>query len=209
MDMVLRRGDEDIIAFANTCAFMRSIYLHGRMLFEHSDNDERDRMHRIAPVFFGDLNRIFVEYIILQVCKITDPAKMHGNENHTIAFLLQHYGLDSDQRLKDVEARIVVFRKKLLPARHKRIAHSDRSAAFSKEAYGAAPQEDWNQFWLDLQDLVDVIHRKVVGTSFLINGVSMLSDVNGLHKALNHSKCFRKLASDPALSRRCLDLTLS
>jgi hypothetical protein len=209
--MNVEHDDEtkDILKFSNDCVLMRSIYVHGRMLFQDSTNDEIDRMHRAAPVFFGDLSQMFNRSIILEVCKITDPAKMHGNDNLTIAFLLQHYNLNSDRRLTELEARINVFRKKLLPARHKRIAHSDRTAAFSKEALGAAPREDWNQFWLDLQDLVDIIHKKVVGTPFLINGVAMLSDVDGLLKALKHGECFEELASDPALSHRCADLALS
>jgi hypothetical protein len=36
-----------------------------------------------------DLNRVLNEYIILQVCKLTDPAHdIRNNDNHTIAFLL-------------------------------------------------------------------------------------------------------------------------
>ena len=35
---------------------------------------------------------MFVEYMILQVCKITDPAQdFRKNDNHTIAFLLKNY----------------------------------------------------------------------------------------------------------------------
>jgi hypothetical protein len=64
--------DEDIAIFANNCVFMRSIYLHGRTLFETSSVNDRTRA---APTFFGDLNKMFVEYMILQVCKITDPAQ--------------------------------------------------------------------------------------------------------------------------------------
>jgi len=45
------------------------------------------------------------EYLILQVCKMTDPAEdFRRNSNHTVAFLLQHYDLGSgpavQQRLK-------------------------------------------------------------------------------------------------------------
>jgi hypothetical protein len=63
---------------------MRSIYLHARILFEASAEDTA-RMSRAAPTFFGDLNKMFVEYMILQVCKITDPARdFRKNDNHTV-----------------------------------------------------------------------------------------------------------------------------
>src|SRR5271166_3131119 len=84
--------DEDIAIFAENCVFMRSIYLHGQTLFDRSTADDKDRMARTANTLFGDLSRMFVEYMILQVCKITDPAKdARNNDNHTVAFLLQHY----------------------------------------------------------------------------------------------------------------------
>jgi hypothetical protein len=86
------KPDEDIVIFANHCVFVWSLYLHGKTLFENSGDDDKGRMERTAPVLFGDLNRMFNEYVILQVCKITEPAKdFRKNYNHTIAFLLQHY----------------------------------------------------------------------------------------------------------------------
>ncbi len=89
--------DEDITIFADHCVFMRSIYLHSKTLFEHSSVEERERMSRVANVFFGDLNRVLIEYMILQVCKITDPAKdFRNNDNHTTAFLLSHYDLAAE-----------------------------------------------------------------------------------------------------------------
>ena len=71
--------------------------------------------------------------MILQVCKITDAARdFRKNDNHTIAFLLQHYDFSGDpattQRLAQLDARLQAFRQKLLPARNKFISHSDRDA---------------------------------------------------------------------------------
>jgi hypothetical protein len=102
--------NEDIVIFANHCVLMRSIYLHGKTLFEFSTDEDKARMSRAAPVFFGDLNKMFVEHIILQVCKITDPAQdFRKNDNQTIAFLLQHYDFSGDpaamQRLAQLDAR--------------------------------------------------------------------------------------------------------
>ena len=54
--------DEDISIFANHCVFMRSIYLHGKFLFETSTDEDKGRMSRAAPTFFGDINRMFRAY---------------------------------------------------------------------------------------------------------------------------------------------------
>jgi len=179
---------QDIEIFANHCVFMRSIYLHARELFETSSAEDKALMRITAGTFFGDLNRVLNEYGILQVCKITDPAHDGNYDNHTIAFLLEHYNFSSDppilKQLEDLHARMEAFRKKLLPARNKLISHFDRDTILAGSPLGAATDEEWNQFWLDLQDFICIVHRKVIGSSFYFNGVAGLSDAGDLLKAL-------------------------
>jgi hypothetical protein len=182
---------EDIETFANYCVFMRSIYLHTRELFETSSIEDRSLMQRTAGTFFGDLNRVLNEYVILQVCKITDPAHDNrNNDNHTIAFLLEHYDFSSEpstlQLLQDLQARMRAFRQKLLPARNKLISHLDRDAILAGGALGAATDQEWDQFWLDLEKFIYIVHRKIVGSPFQLRGVAGLSDASGLLKALRH-----------------------
>ena len=179
---------EDIETFANYCVFMRSIYLHTRELFETSSIEDRSLMQRTAGTFFGDLNRVLNEYVILQVCKITDPAHDRNNDNHTIAFLLKHYDFSSDppilKRLTELHASMQAFRQKILPARHKLISHLDRAAILAARPLDAATDEEWSQFWLDLQDFICIVHRKVIDSSFHLNGVAGRSDAGDLLKAL-------------------------
>jgi AbiU2 len=146
-------------------------------------------MGATAGMFFGDLNQMLKEYIILQVCKITDPAHdVHNNDNHTIAFLLERYDFSSDpsisKRLTDLLASMRAFRDKLRSARNKLISHLDRDTILAGRPLGVATDEDWNQFWLDLQDFVCIVHRKVIGSSFYLNGVAGRSDAGDLLKAL-------------------------
>jgi hypothetical protein len=155
-DTAITRSKEDIEIFADHCVFMRSIYLHEKALFETSATDDRDRMSRTANIFFSDLNRVFIEYTILQVCKITDPAAdFRKNDNHTIGFLLQHYDFSGEtatlKRLNELNDKLLAFRAKLLPARNKIISHSDRNAIRAELALGAASDEEWNKFWLNLR----------------------------------------------------------
>jgi hypothetical protein len=196
------KPDEDIVIFANHCTFVWSIYLHAKTLFETSSTDDQKRMSGAAAIFFGDLNRMFNEYLILQVCKITDPAKdVKKNDNHTVAFLLQHYNFAADpaaeRRLKLLADRLHAFRKRVEAARNKFISHSDRTAIMAGVALGAAPQAAWDGFWLDLQGFVSIIHEEVVGAPFTITEVGMASDAGGLLKALKHAACFDELGSGP------------
>jgi len=180
---------EDIEIFTDHWVFTRSIYLHARELFENRSADDKALMRMTADMFFGDLNRVFNEYVILQVCKITDPAHdIYKNDNHTITFLLEHYDFSGDssilKRLGELNASMQAFRNKLLPARNKLISHLDRDAILAGHPLGAATDKEWSQFWLDLQEFIYIVRRKVTGSSFYLNGVAVRSDAGDLLKAL-------------------------
>src|ERR1700730_13819555 len=180
---------QDIEIFANYCVFMRSIYLHARELFETSSAGDKALMRRTAGTFFGDLNRVLNEYVILQVCKITDPARdKRNNDNHTIAFLLEHYDFSSEpsilEALEKLQASMRAFREKLLPARNKLISHLDRDAILAGSPLGAVSDQEWSQFWRDLERFIYLVHRKVVGSPFYLSGVAGQSDAGDLLKAL-------------------------
>jgi hypothetical protein len=66
---------DDIAIFIDTCVFARSTYLHGIALFDQSTDRDKQRMSRTAGTLFGDLSLVIKEYVILQVCKMTDPAR--------------------------------------------------------------------------------------------------------------------------------------
>ena len=200
---------QDIEIFANYCVFIRSIYLHARELFETSSAADKALMRMTAGTFFGDVNRVLNEYVILQVCKITDPARdKRNNDNHTIAFLLERYDFSNEpsilEPLEELQASMRAFREKLLPARNKLISHLDRDAILAGGPLGAATDEEWNQFWLDLQDFICIVHRKVIGSSFYLNRVAGLSDAGDLLKALRHgSKALAQVAGSGTRSAIC------
>ena len=119
---------EDIEIFADHCVFMRSIYHHVKLLFEDTTADDKALMEHTAGIFFFDLYWVLREYLVLQVCKITDPAQdRRKNNNLSITFLLKHYHFDDDTRsLQRLCNRLLSFGDKLRPARDKFISHSDR-----------------------------------------------------------------------------------
>jgi len=206
---MITRPKEDVEIFADHCVLMRSIYLHGKILFEESTRREKTLMSRAANIFFSDLNRVLIEYVILQVCKITDPAQdARKNDNLTIAFLLDRYGFDlADLKLLNERCeKLRAFREKLLPARNKRISHFDRNAAIGDFVLGAASTEEWDEFWLNLQDVICIIHKKAVGEAFYLNAVGMLSDADGLLRALRYGAHFQRLLRDPVVGPKCAKL---
>ncbi len=189
------KSGKDIKLFANHCVFMRSVYLHCSLLYGESSEDDKGRMERVASIFFGDLRQIFVEYIILQVCKVTDPAQDHRkNDNHTVAFLLHHYEIykneECGERAATLEAAINELRAKLMPARNKLISHLDRDAVIAGAPLGVVSQEDWDSFWDNLSELIDLMHQAVLGEPFVLKDIGNPSDADGLLKALAHAESF-------------------
>lgn len=55
---------DEIEAMANFCVHLRSVFRHYEILFEEGEF-RRTLLHRTAPVFFGDLNQLLIEQLVL------------------------------------------------------------------------------------------------------------------------------------------------
>jgi hypothetical protein len=207
---------DDVAIFADYAVYVRSVYMHGRTLYETANDADKSIMERAAPVFFGDLNKVLIEYVILQVCKITDPAKdVRGSENHTTGFFVAAADFSSEpdkgRRLAGLHASMQTLRGKLKPARDKVISHLDRNAALSKTIMGAASNDEWSQFWHDLDEFVAILYERYVSSPPLqLLSVSGITDTLYLKRALRDGTHFNQLINgdDKYISRKCLDLAL-
>ena len=56
------------------------------------------------------------------------------------------------------------LRGKILPARHKMVAHADRAAIRKGEPLGAADWKDRDGFWSSLKTFVNVLNERSLGT---------------------------------------------
>jgi hypothetical protein len=200
---------DDVKAFCDTCVLLRSTWEHYRILFEGSDR-KRELLQGIAPTFFGDLHALFVRHLVLEICKITDPARTMGRENLTIKFLIKHSDFSSApttlDKLKRLSGSIHAFRDKIVPARNRFIAHLDRESVQLSQSLGGAPQEDWIQFWIDLQDFLNIMDKHYIDPNghFYLNGIALLSDAD--IKALKESTYFRTLLDSKETSRQASDV---
>jgi hypothetical protein len=80
---------EDADAFCGSCVSLRALWRHYCTLFKGSDL-KRELLQTTAPVFFGDLNLIFIEQLVQCVCRLTDNKQTMGRKNLTIKFLMDH-----------------------------------------------------------------------------------------------------------------------
>jgi hypothetical protein len=163
-----------------------------------------------APTFFGDLNRLFIEHMVLHICRLTDEAQTMGRKNLTVKFLIEHSDWSKAPgtlaKLKPISDSIHAFRKRILPARKRFIAHLDLSSVRLDQPLGAASDAEWKQFWLDLQAFLELMFRHHVdpNSHFYLNGMGGMSDAGSLLTALRNAKLFEAVMSDQQIATRAL-----
>ncbi len=176
---------EDVEAFRGSCVSLRSLWRHFEILFIGTDL-KRELLQTTASTFFGDVHGLFVEHLVLHICRLTDNAETVGRKNLTVKFLIEHSDFSSAPRtlekLNRVSADIHAFRTLILPARNRFISHFDLEAVRLDAPLGAASDAQWKQFWIDLQDFLDLMHRHHIEPNghFYLNGMSNMSDADSL-----------------------------
>ena len=69
--------------FCDQCVWLRVVYNEYCILYD-SGQARRELLDEVAKNFFGDLNDILIEHILLNICKLTDPARSRQDENLTV-----------------------------------------------------------------------------------------------------------------------------
>ena len=152
--------------------------------------------HSVAPMYFHDVNRILIEHLILQFCKITDPAKTRNDANLTTNFILEEFNWPASirEKLRSVNERLMTFRKYITKARSKRVAHVDLTAQVERlEALGEFPEGADKQFFVDLQSFVDIAYGHLHNGEPRPIDVGMATDtyklIKALEKSVLHDRC--------------------
>lgn len=180
----------DVERLLTICGDVRAIYTHYLTLFEPG-NPHRAVFSATAPIFFGDINLVFIKYIILEVCKLGDPAQdFRGSENLSIDFFVTYSDFSTApeqfDNLKSRAAKLRNFIAKLKPARDKLISHWDRNTVLSGiRGLGGADTDKWVDFWLDLQAFVVILCERYLDQRIYLN--SQFSDAHGLVQILRQS----------------------
>jgi hypothetical protein len=200
---------EDVDAFRDSCVLLRSQWKHFTTLFEGTEL-KRELLQTTAPTFFGDLNRLFIEHLVLRICRLTDNAQTMGRKNLTVKFLIAHSDFsaapETFEKLKRISTNIDGFRELILPARNRFISHLDLEAVRLGNPLGAASMDKWKQFWLDLQDFLDLMHRHHIDPDghFYLNGMGRMSDADSLITALRNAELFHAVISDSEIATLAL-----
>lgn len=192
--------DEDakiaVKRFCDQVFWLKTIRHIYEVLFE---NDESvTLMEKTASSFFGGLNIILQNYILLEFSKITDPATTGGNENFTVDNLVVSIDWPQDVRdkLTGLNRRTNEFRNYILGARHKLIAHTDKAAFLAEMTLGKFPKGEDETFLGTLQEICDIAHEACLGSIFGHMILAMPGDVINFRRALENAVAFKELLSE-------------
>ena len=196
---------EVVTAFCEECVWARAVRTHFAQLFE-SGNTRHGLMAEIANTFFQDLNIVLLEYVLLQQCKLTDPATSGAEkENLTSNYILS---LDWSGETKEVLAaanrELLEFRTKINDARRKLVAHSDLRSRLQLLELGQFKQADERGFWSALQRFVDAAYMEACGGPFEITATMPDGDAASLIHSLIEAVDYGDLVKEESafLTRR-------
>ncbi|MBC8199954.1 MAG: hypothetical protein ISS67_01945 [Desulfobacterales bacterium] len=185
--MVSQKLIDDFCIFRDHCIIIRRDYnTYNDLFFSGVDKV----LNKTAPVFFNDIAEIMHRDWMLQVCKLMDPSetKRKGKilENISIGLInsrLENEGLISDEISSTADA-LLKYGKKIVPARHKRLAHLDRDHQLSKAVLGATTEEELQNFLENIQKYCDTVGRAIGLGPLDFTSSSYAGDVHDLLRVL-------------------------
>lgn len=185
MGIVKLQNDFEMLR--NYCIIIRRDFnTYYALFFSGSD----DLLIKTASTFFNDIAEIMHRDWILQVCKLMDPAvtKRKGRvlENISIKLInseLENEGLMS-QEISTISDSLFTYGKKIIPARHKRLAHFDREHQICGAVLGATTEKELEAFLENIQKYCDAVGRAIGLGPLDFSSSSCAGDVQNLLKVL-------------------------
>ena len=158
--MISRETKDVVKRFCEECRQVRTLFDEFQILFEHSQKRLR-LLEEVAHHFFLDLNDILHRYLLLNMCKLTDRPHSRGDDNLSVAYILELVGQEKrlELGLDEHYEKIRAIEEYVKPARHKVIAHIDKDASLADKTWGEIPKEIGDSFWEGLQEFVNEVHR--------------------------------------------------
>ncbi len=184
-------------AFCDECVWVYCIRKHFGDLFEGSEC-RLQLLSEVAITFFHDLNLVLIDYLLLQLCKLTDPASDGKDRvNLTTNFIAGLDWTDSTAcRLHAANEKLLGFRSLIINARRKLIAHLDLKARLSPMDMGVFTPDDEQSFWVALQEFVATAHEEAVGQPFDLKVAMPVGDVSSLIHCLIDAVDYADIAKE-------------
>lgn len=155
-------------------------------------------MDKTAPQFMMKMNMIVLNSILGAMCRITEPAKSHGQQNLTIRTIVKRI-LWTDGRAPQAEQiaqRCDCFHRLLKEGRNKLLAHNDLKTALDDKRFPLPPRIAKDVIE-QLECLIKLAYEQD-GRPW--SSVVLMGDERCFIRALNDSLLYERALDDPRLS---------
>jgi len=189
---------EQIKLFCDRVFWLNQLHYIYTELFENKN--ALSIMEKIAHRFFYDINNILVDYFLLEVAKLTDPAySQQGKcENFTTNNLLETIDWPQDclKELESLNKDVMSFRKYIKHPRNKIFTHLDKKTLVSNSKLGEFPEGKEKECLQALEKMCNIMHEAVFGEILGDMIPFHNGDVQDFKKALLKAIAFDKLFSE-------------
>lgn len=103
---------------------------------------------------------------------------------------------DIRDNLTSLSGKTKDFRRRILMARHKLLAHIDKETFLADERLGEFPEGEDELFLRTLQEICDLTHEACFGRIYGVMVPTLSGDVINLRRALINSIAFNELLSE-------------
>ena len=170
MPNVTAATQSDAQAFYDLCQWVFECWIVHSHLFHHLP--ERLREERNLP--FTDLaetacgrclvglNEMSRQYVLLQIAKLHDPARLGGNENLSIEYFVKQEAWSGEEAsiIEGIYVELEKLYKQIEIVRHKILAHNDRSVYAKDLSLGSFPEGQDEDYFRALAKLCAMIWNK-------------------------------------------------
>lgn len=145
--------------FCELCNWAYECWLTHKRLFD--ENDHTEKTIGKAKYFTTWLSTVTQEYVLLQICKLHDPAIQRNSLNITIDYISRFGDWGSDaEKIQKIVFRLTTLFEKIKSARNKVLAHNDLEALMNSAALGEFPKGLDDEYFSALQELVNEVNEK-------------------------------------------------
>ncbi len=169
-----------VVEFCKLCNWAYDVWLNHRLLFD--DNPRMAELEKsVAGEEFKRLAIISHEYSLLQIRKLHDGKITLG-----IDYVCTYGNWDTTDRtrLNDLAKKLDIFAKQLQKARNKTISHNDLATVKKNATLGDFAKGEDAEYFRNLQEFVNIVHKQVIGDTWDFDGSSIVSDVAGFLKTI-------------------------
>lgn len=164
-------------------------------LYDYSEK-RRQLLEETAKGFFSDLFWMYIDRIILNVSKLTDPLQIGGHQNFSIRSVHNCFKNCSGYRVEDAETLITNIKdkaKKVRTWRNKSTGHYDWHHAIGDENVSDKfVRSDFAVLYDNLRRYVDLLFSSVFNSVYDIDAVNYYGAIE-LVEALKESQALRDL----------------